>query len=63
VPPSLGAIVLRAIAKDPGDRFQTAPEMAAALRAQENEGSPRRLSVTASTAFWISSRTKTPELE
>jgi serine/threonine protein kinase len=33
VPPWLDAIVLRAIAKDPGDRFQTALEMAAALRA------------------------------
>ncbi len=43
LPPGMDALILRALAKSPVDRFQTAAEMAAALRALfQGEGEDRR---------------------
>jgi serine/threonine protein kinase len=46
LPPGMDALILRALAKDPRDRFQSAAEMAAALRALFPAESPRPSIVT-----------------
>ena len=43
LPPALEALILRALAKSPADRFQTAAEMAAALRPLDRAGEGGRV--------------------
>src|SRR5206468_5952434 len=42
LPPALEAVVLRAMAKDPADRFQSADELGAALAVLDAPAEPRR---------------------
>ncbi|MCH8103374.1 MAG: protein kinase, partial [Chloroflexi bacterium] len=42
IPPAIAAVVMRALRKDPDDRFQTAAEMAEALQFPKDEESERR---------------------
>lgn len=61
VPPAVRAVVLRALEKKPEDRFQTADEFAAALRATLAPGDQRTIEATA--VATLPAMTKVPDPE
>lgn len=56
----LETVILKSIAKDPGDRFQTGAEFAAALRAVTLEPEPAKKSLGARLRGWLRSSERKP---